>query len=129
MVQSTAGALAAALLAPAAALGGVPADTLTIAKRTVTTNDAPTPYQAVTSFNNFYEFGADTDHGDPARHAGAFKPRPWSVTVEGACARPGGYTLEDILKPHPIEERVYACDASKAGRWSFRGMDFLWEIC
>jgi sulfoxide reductase catalytic subunit YedY len=103
-VQSTASALVTALLAPAAAWA---ADTLTVAKRIVTTNDALTPYQAVTSFNNFYEFGTDTDHGDPARHAGAFKPHPWSVTVEGACAKPGVYTLEDILKPHPTEERVY----------------------
>jgi sulfoxide reductase catalytic subunit YedY len=80
---------------------------LAVTKRMITTTDRPTPYEAVTTFNNFYEFGADTDHGDPARHAGSFKPRPWSVTVEGQCAKPGVYTLEDILKPHPIEERVY----------------------
>ena len=43
----------------------------------------------------------------PARNAKAFKPTPWSVAVDGVCGKPGVYTLEDILKPHPLEERVY----------------------
>jgi sulfoxide reductase catalytic subunit YedY len=81
------------------------ADTLLVTKKTATTTDPPTPYKVVTTFNNFYEFGIDK--GDPAKHSKAFKPRPWSVTVEGACAKPGVYTLEDILKPHPLEERIY----------------------
>ena len=67
--------------------------------------DAPTPYDAVTSYNNFYEFGHDKS--DPARNARRFKPKPWSVAVDGHCARPGVYTLEDILKPHAREERIY----------------------
>ena len=29
------------------------------------------------------------------------------MAVEGACGKPGIYTLEDILKPHPLEERIY----------------------
>jgi methionine sulfoxide reductase catalytic subunit len=78
---------------------------LVVTKRTATTTDPPTPYKVVTTFNNFYEFGSDK--GDPAKHAKAFKPRPWSVAVEGACGKPGVYTLEDILKPHPLEERIY----------------------
>jgi sulfoxide reductase catalytic subunit YedY len=80
-------------------------DTLAVTKKTATTNDPPTPYNAVTTYNNFYEFGSDKS--DPARNAKAFKPRPWSVAVEGACGKPGVYTLEDILKPHPLEERIY----------------------
>jgi sulfoxide reductase catalytic subunit YedY len=81
------------------------ADQLAVTKRIATTTDPPSPYNAVTTFNNFYEFGSDK--GDPAKHAKGFKPRPWSVAVEGACGKPGLYTLEDILKPHPLEERVY----------------------
>ena len=91
-----AGALDARLLA---------ADTLIVTKKTATTTDPPTPYKAVTTFNNFYEFGSGKD--DPAKHAKGFKPRPWSVAVEGECGKPGVYTLEDILKPHPLEERIY----------------------
>ncbi len=79
--------------------------TLPIGSRMATTTDAATPKQAVTSYTNYYEFGSDK--GDAMRTGGAFKPSPWSVTVEGQCAKPGTYTLEDILKPHPLEERVY----------------------
>ena len=78
---------------------------LNISKRLVTTTDAPSAYQAITTFNNFYEFGSDK--ADPAKNSKSFKPRPWSVAVEGLCNKPGSYTLEDILKPHALEERIY----------------------
>jgi len=79
--------------------------TLPITGRMVTTSDALTPKGAVTSYTNYYEFGSDK--GDAMRNGGAFKASPWSVTIAGECAKPGSYALEDILKPHPIEERVY----------------------
>jgi len=85
--------------------GALAAEKLPVTKRMVTTTDPATPYQAVTTYNNFYEFGSDKS--DPARNAGAFKPKPWSVAVEGACGKPGVYSLEDVLKGHPLEERVY----------------------
>jgi methionine sulfoxide reductase catalytic subunit len=81
------------------------AATLPVTKKVVTTTDPPSPYKTVTTFNNYYEFGSDK--GDPAKYAGAFKPKPWSIAVEGACGKPGVYTLEDVLKPHSLEERVY----------------------
>jgi sulfoxide reductase catalytic subunit YedY len=81
------------------------AGALTITKKVITTTDPPTPSDVVTTFNNFYEFG--TDKSDPAKKSKSFKPKPWSVAVEGACGKPGVYTLEDILKPHALEERIY----------------------
>jgi len=78
---------------------------LVISKRMVTTTDPVSARETITTFNNFYEFG--TDKADPAKNAKAFKPKPWSVAVEGMCNKPGSYTLEDILKPHAIEERIY----------------------
>src|SRR5262245_3873715 len=78
---------------------------LPLAGRMVTTSDAWTPKRTVTGFNNFYEFGIDKE--DPAKKSAAFKPSPWSVVVEGLCAKPGTYHLDDVLKPHPLEERVY----------------------
>ena len=86
--------------APAFAAG-----TLAISKRMVTTTDPVSSRGTITTFNNFYEFG--TDKADPAKNSKTFKPKPWSVAVEGLCNKPGSYTLEDILKPHPIEERIY----------------------
>ena len=79
--------------------------TLPIASRMKTTTDAVTAKQAITSYTNYYEFGSDK--GDAGRNGAAFKPAPWSVAIEGLCAKPGTLTLEDVLKPHPLEERVY----------------------
>jgi sulfoxide reductase catalytic subunit YedY len=67
--------------------------------------DAATSFEDVTSYNNFYEFG--TDKTDPKANGGTLRPRPWSVEVAGAAEVTGRFTLEDILKPHALEERVY----------------------
>jgi sulfoxide reductase catalytic subunit YedY len=76
--------------------------------------DKPTSLEDITTYNNFYEFG--TDKSDPSERAGGFKPQPWSVTVSGEVERPGRYTLEDILKPHALEERIYRMRCVEA--WS-----------
>jgi len=62
-------------------------------------------YEDITTYNNYYEFGTGKD--DPAANAHTLKPSPWSVQVTGAAAKTGTYTLEDILKPHALEERIY----------------------
>jgi len=69
------------------------------------TGEEKTPYKDVTSYNNFYEFG--TGKADPAMRAGHFKTEPWSMSVDGECEHPGVISLEDILKRHPLEERIY----------------------
>ena len=68
----------------------------------------------ITGYNNFYEFGTGKD--DPARNAGSLRPRPWSVVVDGECEGKGRYTLEDLLKPHALEERIYRLRCVEA--WS-----------
>ena len=67
--------------------------------------EEPNSYQDVTSYNNYYEFG--TGKGDPVRNAHTLETDPWSVTVTGQADKKGTFTLEDILKPHVLEERVY----------------------
>lgn len=69
------------------------------------TMEKPTAYDDVTGYNNFYEFG--TDKSDPARYAGTLRPRPWTVAVEGAVAKPKVYDLDELLKLAPMEERLY----------------------
>ena len=59
----------------------------------------------VTGYNNFYEFGTAKD--DPAANAQDFKPRPWTVKVDGLVKKPADYQLEDFLKPHKLEDRIY----------------------
>ena len=73
-----------------------------------------TPYQDATTYNNFYEFGADKE--DPAINAHTLKTKPWTVKVEGRVAKPADYHLEDLLKPHALEERVYRLRCVE--RWS-----------
>ena len=67
--------------------------------------DKPTSYADATSYNNFYEFG--TDKADPAQDAHTLKPRPWTVVVEGECAKPGRYDLDALMKLSAMEERIY----------------------
>jgi len=69
------------------------------------TGEPLTPYKDVTTYNNFYEFG--TDKSDPSKNAGTIKVSPWSVKVDGLCDKPGTYSLEDILAPHTLEDRIY----------------------
>jgi sulfoxide reductase catalytic subunit YedY len=59
----------------------------------------------VSHYNNFYEFG--TDKSDPAKNAQTFKTTPWTVSVEGDVAKPRKFTLDEILKLAPLEERIY----------------------
>ncbi|HYB43963.1 MAG TPA: protein-methionine-sulfoxide reductase catalytic subunit MsrP [Candidatus Methylomirabilis sp.] len=68
--------------------------------------DATTPLNDVTGYNNFYEFGVDKE--DPARLAGTLKPRPWSVKVDGLCAKPAALEIDEIMGMAPLEERIYA---------------------
>ena len=76
--------------------------------------DELTPYEDITSYNNFYEFG--TGKEDPKANAQGFVTRPWSIAVEGRVKKPGTYALEDFLKPHRMEDRVYRLRCVEA--WS-----------
>jgi len=69
------------------------------------TDEKITTYDNATSYCNFYEFG--TGKSDPSQYASKVRPKKWEVTIAGACDKPGRYTLEDILKPHTLEERIY----------------------
>ncbi len=69
------------------------------------TVEKATPYQDISTYNNFYEFG--TDKSDPARAAGTLKTRPWTVAVEGEVKKPGTFDLDSLLKLAPMEERIY----------------------
>ena len=73
-----------------------------------------TPYEHVTGYNNFYEYGYDK--ADPAAKSHVLKPHPWSVEIAGEVAKPGTYTLEDLLKGIALEERIYRLRCVEA--WS-----------
>jgi len=107
-----------ALLAAAVAAGFVPSimsceaatlpangELADVKKWPDSTTDKVNSFQDITTYNNYYEFG--TGKSDPAANAHTLKTSPWSVQVSGEAAKTGTFTLEDILKPHSIEERIY----------------------
>jgi methionine sulfoxide reductase catalytic subunit len=85
-----------------------------IAKSRYSTDETRTPLDAITRYNNFYEFGSDKE--DPARYAEKLKPRPWAVKIDGLCGKPGTYDIDEIIKANRLEERVYRLRCVEA--WS-----------
>jgi methionine sulfoxide reductase catalytic subunit len=79
------------------------------------TTEKATPYEDITTYNNYYEFG--TDKSDPAVHAKNFKPaNPWMVSVEGMVKKPMKWALTDLIKGIAVEDRIYRMRCVEA--WS-----------
>lgn len=85
-----------------------------LAKSKFSTSEPRTPYDAVTMYNNFYEFGFEKD--DPARYAHTLKTRPWTIMVDGEVNKPRTFDIDQLLKLAPLEERVYRLRCVEA--WS-----------
>ena len=119
-IQASAGALVAAGLGALALNGEAQGPARTklagpIKKSPLsTTNEKVNLYEHVTSYNNFYEFGTEKD--DPKANARNFRATPWTLEVEGHVAKPAKYALEDFIKPHALEERIYRMRCVEA--WS-----------
>jgi methionine sulfoxide reductase catalytic subunit len=76
--------------------------------------DKLTPYKAVTTYNNYYEFSTDKD--GPAVLAKDFKIAPWTVQVGGLVNRPATYGVEDLMRKFPPQEHIYRLRCVEA--WS-----------
>ena len=85
--------------------GAVNAEALHATKTDYKLDEPLTPIKDVTTYNNYYEFGLDK--GDPAELSGNFKPRPWTIKVDGMVANPGTFDIDALIKEFPPEERVY----------------------
>jgi sulfoxide reductase catalytic subunit YedY len=100
----TLGVGAAALLAPALSRG-----------KDFAGGEKPTPFDDITHYNNFYEFG--TDKADPGKNAEkTLKTHPWSVRVEGLVGKPKTWDIDALRKRFPAEERIYRLRCVEA--WS-----------
>lgn len=78
---------------------------LNAAKSPLSTTEKLTPYQDVTTYNNFYEFGTGKD--EPSRNAKNFRTTPWTVSIEGAVQKPLVLDLDALFKIAPLEGRIY----------------------
>ncbi|MBW6397644.1 protein-methionine-sulfoxide reductase catalytic subunit MsrP [Roseomonas sp. HJA6] len=108
-----AGLVGAAVAGPALAQGAARA--LPPAMRN--TRFAPgrdiTSERDATTYNNFYEFGADKGI---SRTAQRMPLTPWTVKVEGMVETPREFGVEDLIRTMPLEERVYRLRCVEA--WS-----------
>lgn len=68
-------------------------------------NLTPHTLKQISNYNNFYEFG--TGKRDPAKNAHTLKTKPWHIKISGECEKTGNFDLEDFIKPHQLEERIY----------------------
>jgi len=117
LIASSAALVAAgcgSLFGEVAAQGGGLAKLPNVKKSPLSTAEKQNSYADITSYNNFYEFGTSKD--EPKENARNFKPRPWTLTVEGDVAKPATYNLEDFINSNTLEERVYRLRCVEA--WS-----------
>jgi sulfoxide reductase catalytic subunit YedY len=76
-----------------------------VKKSPFSTTETITPFQDVTHYNNYYEFG--TGKTDPAEEAKDFRPRPWTVKIDGLVEKKQELDIDAIIKMAPAEERIY----------------------
>ena len=78
----------------------------TVKSRYTVGSERITPKDAVTNYNNYYEFG--TGKEDPFQNAPRWKaPSPWIVQIGGEVVKPKTIDLDAIMKLAPLEERIY----------------------
>ncbi len=78
------------------------------------TDETMTPYDKVTSFNNFYEFG--TDKSDPVENAQGLEVDPWSLKIDGLVEKSVTLNYDDLYQRFALEERIYRMRCVEA--WS-----------
>jgi methionine sulfoxide reductase catalytic subunit len=115
LALGAAGAIGAALPADARAAEQPSGAELTVAARKeLAGGEKPTPWQDVTSYNNFYELGTEKD--DPRANAGSLRPRPWTLKVDGEVKKPLTLDVDALVRSLSLEERIYRMRCVEA--WS-----------
>jgi len=67
--------------------------------------DPLTPYDAITNFNNYYEFTTDKER--VAELAKDFPAHPWTLSVGGLVKNPKTYDVDELLQRFTQQERIY----------------------
>ena len=104
----TASALSLAATAVASAVAGPAAAAVSIGSYRSWKDSTPetqTTWEQATTHNNFYELGLDK--GDPSRYGASLKTEPWTVEIAGEVRKPQKIAIEDLVRQHPLEERIY----------------------
>lgn len=64
-----------------------------------------TPYEKITTYNNFYEFSLSKE--GPSKLAHTLQPEPWTIEITGEVQKTMVVDMADILSTFPLEERIY----------------------
>ena len=68
-------------------------------------DDELTPWETVTGYNNFYEFG--TGKSDPKKNAQNFKTDRWEIRVDGEVTEERTWSFDELVDGLTVEERIY----------------------
>ncbi len=109
-----AGSVALAACAPKLNASATVPPGLHVSKKTDELGAPINSYQDITNYNNYYEF--TTDKQAVAPMSANFKTSPWEVEVSGMVANPKKYSVDDLVKKFPPEERIYRLRCVEA--WS-----------
>jgi sulfoxide reductase catalytic subunit YedY len=112
--SATAAAILAAMSPPAAAAPAAGQEFDGVKPGPYGTDEKQTPFKDITSYNNFYEFGADK--ADPGENAHTLTTRPWTVEIGGEFAKPQTIDIDTLIGWFPLEERIYRMRCVEA--WS-----------
>ena len=93
------------LTQPTAEPGTTPTAPAVIPGQTDELGDPLTTFEAITHYNNYYEFS--TNKEAVAGRAEDFPTSPWHVTVGGMVRNPGSYDIDSIRSKFEQEERIY----------------------
>ena len=117
---ASASAVAASALLSACGVQPPPASSTTneptpqVSSATDELGDKLTLFEAITNYNNFYEFSMDKEA--VAKLSQGFKTSPWTVQVGGLVNTPKTFDVEALLKKFTQEERIYRLRCVEA--WS-----------
>jgi len=84
---------------------GVPTQPGTEATVSSDMTDTQTPYETITTYNNFYEFAMDKE--SIASRAANMDTSNWQVEISGLVDRPMKISAAELIQNYPQEERVY----------------------
>jgi methionine sulfoxide reductase catalytic subunit len=68
-------------------------------------NEPANSLAQITNYNNFYEFTTNKD--GVAKASENFKTDGWMVDIGGMCNKPRAFSMDDIRRIAPTEERIY----------------------
>ncbi len=98
-----------------------------LAPTSIAGQEALTPYEAVTNYNNYYEF--TTNKTAVAKMTENLRTSPWDVEVGGLVHKSRRFGLEDLRKLFQPKERIYRLRCAEGWSMVIPGSVFRSPAC